>query len=82
MVRRANAELINQSVKSFCRKKKSTIADVAKELEVSKSMLEQLMSGRYKAEVKEMTQLRICKFFGVSRKRLFPVVGATEKVAS
>lgn len=51
---------------------------VAEALGVSKTLLESLMNGRYKPQVKERTRALICDGLNISEDELFPVVSATE----
>lgn len=79
MARRCDAKLLRSLVTKYQRKHGKTVAETAEYLDVSKSLLEQLMGNRYEPEVKEDTQLRLSKKLNVSRQRLFRVVAATEE---
>lgn len=78
-VRKADQKMLKKLVKTH---ELDTMKEVAKGIGVSTTILREIISGRYKPDIKETTRMKICDFFGVSENELFPFVGANKEKAS
>lgn len=76
MNRQVNRALLRRLIRMYGAK--GTITEAAKDFGVSRTLLEKLLMGTYKPQVKERTRALICDGLNVSEDELFPVVSATE----
>lgn len=80
MERTVNTSLLRRLVRSYG--KKGTVIEAAEGIDVSKTLIEQLLSNSYKPTLKEKTRRKICKGFDVDEDQLFPFIAVNEEKAS
>lgn len=74
MATKADKKLLRKLVRTYG--EKGHVAEAANGVGVSKALLEQLMSDRYKATLRPKTVRKICSGFKVRERDLFPLVSA------
>lgn len=77
MLRTVNVSRFKNAVKSH-----GGYTKAAEDLDVSRTLLVLIGTGKYPRQVKETTRAKICSGFEINEDELFPFVGANEEKAS